>query len=216
MKITMFEKNKSTESLAFTVLELLVVMGIIAIVVALLFPLFANAKRATKTSKCIDNLHEISLATGIYGADNQDRMPFAPDPATKQAESIPAIVFGDSRDALAKILPAINELLSIYHLPKDIWECPLDENILFGTEPNQKGSNFLQSGSSYDYDDWHALKGWAFVDFAFPEKSPIIQDVSPWHGPMDEVGTIGTLRNVAFADMHVKSVRPIDAPQIRP
>ncbi len=60
---------------AFTLIELLVVIAIIAILAAILFPVFAQAKAAAKKVSCLSNLKQISLATSIYNNDFDDVMP---------------------------------------------------------------------------------------------------------------------------------------------
>jgi len=60
---------------AFTLIELLVVIAIIAILAAILFPVFAQAKKAAKTSVALSNLKQIGLAENIYCNDNDDSYP---------------------------------------------------------------------------------------------------------------------------------------------
>ncbi|MDI9637393.1 prepilin-type N-terminal cleavage/methylation domain-containing protein [Kamptonema cortianum] len=56
---------------AFTLIELLVVIAIIAILAAILFPVFAQAKVAAKKTVNVSNLRQISLAVHMYVADNE-------------------------------------------------------------------------------------------------------------------------------------------------
>jgi prepilin-type N-terminal cleavage/methylation domain-containing protein len=61
----------------FTLIELLVVIAIIAILAAILFPVFVLAKKSAQQSKCINNLKQIGTAMSMYLSDNNDRyMPF--------------------------------------------------------------------------------------------------------------------------------------------
>jgi prepilin-type N-terminal cleavage/methylation domain-containing protein len=55
---------------AFTLIELLVVMAIIAIIAALLFPVFAQARDKARQASCLSNLHQIGLAIRMYMQDN--------------------------------------------------------------------------------------------------------------------------------------------------
>ncbi|MEI7576194.1 MAG: prepilin-type N-terminal cleavage/methylation domain-containing protein [Armatimonadota bacterium] len=60
---------------AFTLIELLVVIAIIAILAAILFPVFAQAKAAAKKAAGISNQKQISLGIIMYGADADDMYP---------------------------------------------------------------------------------------------------------------------------------------------
>jgi prepilin-type N-terminal cleavage/methylation domain-containing protein len=60
---------------AFTLIELLVVIAIIAILAAILFPVFASAKEAAKKTACLSNARQIGLASKMYLADYDDTMP---------------------------------------------------------------------------------------------------------------------------------------------
>jgi len=57
---------------AFTLIELLVVIAIIAILAAILFPVFAQAKGAAKTAACISNQKQLGLSLHMYAADVDD------------------------------------------------------------------------------------------------------------------------------------------------
>ena len=60
---------------AFTLIELLVVIAIIAILAAILFPVFAQAKMAAKKTTTISNIKQVGTSTLIYCADYDDVYP---------------------------------------------------------------------------------------------------------------------------------------------
>jgi prepilin-type N-terminal cleavage/methylation domain-containing protein len=58
---------------AFTLIELLVVISIVAILAAILFPVFAQAKSAAKKTADLSNFNQIGKAVLLYANDNDDR-----------------------------------------------------------------------------------------------------------------------------------------------
>ncbi|MHB1458951.1 MAG: type II secretion system protein [Armatimonadota bacterium] len=69
---------KSSLQKGFTLIELLVVIAIIAILAAMLFPVFSSAKRQSKTTVCLMNMKQMSLGLSMYLADNESRFPAQP------------------------------------------------------------------------------------------------------------------------------------------
>ncbi len=58
----------------FTLIELLVVIAIIAILAAILFPVFARAREKARQSSCLSNLKQLGLAAMMYAQDYDEQM----------------------------------------------------------------------------------------------------------------------------------------------
>lgn len=60
---------------AFTLIELLVVIAIIAILAAILFPVFAKAREKSRQAACLSNCKQIGNASAMYTQDFDERLP---------------------------------------------------------------------------------------------------------------------------------------------
>lgn len=96
----------------FTLIELLVVIAIIAILAAILFPVFAQAKIAAKRTVNLSNLRQISIAVTLYVGDH-DAYPQMSSAST----DIPRLRWPD------RLLP--------YHKSEAIFEGPLADRLMF-------------------------------------------------------------------------------------
>ena len=61
----------------FTLIELLVVIAIIAILAAILFPVFARAREKARQTSCLSNVKQIMLGVLMYAGDYDERLPMA-------------------------------------------------------------------------------------------------------------------------------------------
>src|SRR5689334_25448872 len=61
----------------FTLIELLVVIAIIAILAAILFPVFARAREQARRTVCMSNMKQLSMGLMMYVQDYDERMPHA-------------------------------------------------------------------------------------------------------------------------------------------
>jgi len=68
-------RSASGSYFGFTLIELLVVIAIIAILAAILFPVFAQARERARAASCLSNTKQLGLAFMQYLQDNEDRFP---------------------------------------------------------------------------------------------------------------------------------------------
>jgi prepilin-type N-terminal cleavage/methylation domain-containing protein len=110
---------------AFTLIELLVVIAIIAILAAILFPVFAQAKEAAKKSACIAQSRQIGTALTLYLTDYDSRYPqehrHTDDPVTADATAqLEAEDYGSPFDKLLPYVKA-NDTAKV-----GLYICPAD------------------------------------------------------------------------------------------
>jgi len=112
-----FGQRKSS---GFTLIELLVVIAIIAILAAILFPVFAQAREAARKSSCQSNLKQIGTAWTMYIQDYDEKMPAGNDTLNTDCNRIAARgVWGGW----------IGNLLLNYTKNTAIYRCPSKPNI---------------------------------------------------------------------------------------
>jgi prepilin-type N-terminal cleavage/methylation domain-containing protein/prepilin-type processing-associated H-X9-DG protein len=77
--------RQAASRLGFTLIELLVVIAIIAILAAILFPVYAQAREKARQSTCQNNLYELGVGFMQYAEDNDEQFPQGiVDPADPQ------------------------------------------------------------------------------------------------------------------------------------
>lgn len=134
----------SRQKLGFTLIELLVVVGILALLAAILFPVFLAARGRARTTACASNLRQLHLALPLYVADDGG---YLPPYCTEVGRQI------TRRDGTTFILPDQSEDLTASVAPyvqaADIWFCPSDpftrQNSAVG------GRDFNNRFTSYHY-----------------------------------------------------------------
>lgn len=140
----------------FTLVELLIVIGIIAILAGLLLPALAQAKNKARLVQCQSNLRQINVGVALYVDDHNSRMPVATPhelggpqgsvPATDPW--LPARMFGGALLAAERPLNPYLQSQAVFHSPSDKGE-PL---WWFDTAAYQaKSTCYELYGSSYFY-----------------------------------------------------------------
>lgn len=73
---------------AFTLVELLVAVGIIAVLGAILIPMLGRAREASQRAACLSNLRQVGLVVQTYGQDNEGKVPIGYRSGFKQFNSM--------------------------------------------------------------------------------------------------------------------------------
>lgn len=205
----------------FSLVELLVVIAIIAILAAILFPVFARAKAAAKQAVCISNLKQIGSSIALYMTDHDDLFPYAVDASDKFDSSI-----WDEQPAFKAQIPYMLELpdalypytksLEIFHCPSDSGTRVLDNHFPdpFVSSPTM----FKTFRSSYLFRTEIAFKFFSQDRFQLPAEVNVLFDgAGHWHGggrglqQGDDFETyfnlLRTYRyNTLMGDFHAKSL----------
>ncbi len=129
---------------AFTLIELLVVIAIIAILAAILFPVFSQAKEAAKKTTCLSNNKQIGVGLYLYLNDFDDALPMANYPAPPVYQGPPYTVFAWHNG------PGVSELswadlMLPYTKSTDLFKCPDDS----GARKNLTGGAITGKTLSY-------------------------------------------------------------------
>jgi len=108
----------------FTLIELLVVIAIIAILAAILFPIFLSAKEHGRQARCLSNLTQLGRALRLYGDDWDSRFPTVrcccgeTPPGTFLNWSGSKETGGDTKPELGQLYPYIKNI-GVYLCPTD-------------------------------------------------------------------------------------------------
>jgi len=203
----------------FTLIELLVVIAIIAILAAILFPVFARAKENARVSVCTSNLRQIGTGLILYAQDSQDVLP-------------PRFGVLEYRDRNGKLYPEgvhwwYKELIKPYLRNQKVFECPSDSGFPSGPGCSYPKLPPLRKTAVNDYNSYmfngnvllpRSLAGMRLGSIK-PAKRVIFVTEFPanwsysWHSP--QTGGLAykyrdAWNNICFSDGHAKYTRMYD------
>ena len=129
--------------LGFTLIELLVVVGIIALLTAILLPVFLAAGERARTTACASNLRQLHLAFSLYVADNGGYLPpyVTERRDVTRPDGTTFLVLDQSAELVSSLTP--------YVQASGIWFCPSD--VYAGQEAVVGGHVYNNTDTSYLY-----------------------------------------------------------------
>jgi type II secretory pathway pseudopilin PulG len=213
---------------AFSLVELLVVIGVIAVLLGLLLPVLIKARKSSDRTRCLSNLHQIALAYQLYLQDHHERVMRVNAIPTEKGllpYAAPSLVevlnpyLGKTPPRLTPTgVPAGNE---VFHCPTDQLNAKDGAAGSFTLPPNVTVSTYFDAeGTSYEYNFYfnassvdpvtgiNRMWNQALADAKSPrqflpltpENLPLLVDFDGFHGPP----ALMQSRNAMFADFHAE------------
>jgi prepilin-type N-terminal cleavage/methylation domain-containing protein len=202
---------------AFTLIELLVVVAIIAILAAILFPVFAQAREAGRKATCQSNLHQVGMAFGQYLSDYDGCYPNTGNPVQASGRYWrwplkPYLAYGRQEGAGGPLTSSGND--------RNVLWCPSDSAANFDLTSYAYSRCFFQDPGQIQAIAGNPSAFAAFIDTTPPitqheaalqfaadkvlvmewtsnHQDPKAANVTQWEGA----------RNFLFADYHVKFIQ---------
>jgi prepilin-type N-terminal cleavage/methylation domain-containing protein len=192
---------------AFTLIELLVVIAIIAILAAILFPVFARARENARKITCISNLKQLGTGVLMYAQDYDEYLP------NNYAGKKDTMLWNDLSGS---------GLLDPYLKNKQVWFCPSDGPHVY---PGQTTPH-TYANQTYDYSyclynntadvNKHAypstMESHSLAEAQFPAQKVLFWEVYAYHGNRAYVANVltaaglqGDISNMTMLDGHTKT-----------
>ena len=185
MKAQSRQPGRSRGESAFTLVELLVVIGIITVLIGILLPVLSTAREHANRAACLSNLHQIGLSFELYCNNNRGRLP-ADDPYETGTD--PDLILVDFADDYVKV-PAV------FHCPSGRQPVPTKIESSDYSEPNS-------SRVSYDFYSvyWNSDLGPIMTKIGMAPLAWDLYGGDPRKAADQNHGTTGG--NVLYADGH--------------
>lgn len=166
-------KHNNCQKKAFTLVELLVVIGIIALLISILMPVLSAANRAAKRTQCLSNIRNMQIAQILYCNDNRGYLIQAG--------------FGHGGSHMRDPIAWFNTL-NQYYQNKLVARCPADDSPHWGPFP--EGIPIPNSPTDQRRQTSYGIN--PFLD----------RDIVPWGGPYVKISQVRqTSKTIQFLEM---------------
>jgi prepilin-type N-terminal cleavage/methylation domain-containing protein/prepilin-type processing-associated H-X9-DG protein len=126
----------------FTLIELLVVIAIIAILAAILFPVFAQVREKARSIACLSNMKQIATGVAMYVSDNDERLfDRVGRSATSIANTRSGLYINSTTNPIAYDQAQWWNELMPYEKSSKVFSCPSDANPPLS--PDSSGNNTI-------------------------------------------------------------------------
>jgi prepilin-type N-terminal cleavage/methylation domain-containing protein/prepilin-type processing-associated H-X9-DG protein len=217
-KLSSKMKKMNCKQNAFTLMELLAVIGIIALLMGIVMPALDKVRGMGRRTVCESNLHNIGIAFVSYLNDNDEVMP--------PAINMPSLKLYDPNTQK----PITDYLLSYLSGSKKVFCCPADVGRQYfnTSDPNNANEKYFEKeGSSYWYNTM-VFRGNVRISetrivkefHVSPKEIAVLYDYAPFHSKGDKVkvsdgpfwgedgGTVEAGgKNYLYADWHVNDYK---------
>lgn len=190
----------------FTLIELLVVIAIIAILAAILFPVFARAREKARQTSCMSNLRQLGLAFLQYVNDYDGRYPGNMDSNLSGAIEYPADACCLERDRWVEITQPYMKNRQLIYCPSEASDVPL------------WGGRLNDPPTSFKYKHACATNAWREATIQRPTQIYMLIEHKNWHSGLIQclctAPTGDQVHNMTFFDGHAKAMNKSRAARI--
>jgi prepilin-type N-terminal cleavage/methylation domain-containing protein/prepilin-type processing-associated H-X9-DG protein len=193
---------------AFSIIELLIVVGILAIVTAMLLTALSRSKRKVHNITCVTQLKQLGIITRLYADDHESKLPVAESlPSNPVNPQIPWPRISDVLGPYASKVPTTNFSASVF-------KCPSDKDFFFEAEGSSYQWNEWLNGQRIDLGESSTGHGIAvsngvvlwqtnFTVLHVADTTPLLVDYDDFHPRAPKSG-----RNVVYMDGHATMFAP--------
>jgi prepilin-type N-terminal cleavage/methylation domain-containing protein len=201
----------------FTLLELLMVFGVIAILAALLLPALGGAKAKARRSACMNNLRQINLGVRMYADDSSDAFP--PPPPGHNGPPDAFTGYTKRMRSYLGMTGASSERAKLFACPADTFYYDYNDRVPGGLHLQSRFdySSYAFNGGNFplinNVPRWPGVAGRKLSSIKEPVKTVLAAEFAAlapysWHQPAGGSGHYNNAQDmVSYADGHVRFIK---------